>query len=393
MRLKDEAEFCLQKDHEHHCAGLRQVVYFNDQGPASLDALAATKADDFQACDTSADDVCLIAFTSGTTGAPKGCMHFHRDVLAMRPVSQARDQAGTGRCVLRHAATGLHLRPGRPAVLPRVGASTVLAEKLSPDSLLQLIQDFRATIVFTAPTFYRQMAALAGKYDLSSLKKSVSAGEALPDATRQLWKQASGLEMIDGIGGTEMIHVFVSSPPDEVRRGAIGRVVPGYIAQIVDDDMNPLPNGTAGRLAIKGPTGCRYLADERQRRFVQAGWNLPGDTFVQDDDGYLFYQARNDDMIVSAGYNIAGPEVEDALLRHPAVAECGVVGAPCDERGQVVKAFVVLKPGFEPGDALVAELQAFVKANIAPYKYPRAIEFVDAAAHRELQRFALRKMA
>ena len=160
--------------------------------------------------------------------------------------------------------------------------------KLSPDSLLQLIQDFRATIVFTAPTFYRQMAALAGKYDLSSLKKSVSAGEALPDATRQLWKQASGLEMIDGIGGTEMIHVFVSSPPDEVRRGAIGRVVPGYIAQIVDDDMNPLPNGTAGRLAIKGPTGCRYLADERQRRFVQAGWNLPGDTFVQDDDGYLF---------------------------------------------------------------------------------------------------------
>ena len=201
--------------------------------------------------------------------------------------------------------------------------------------------------------------------------------------------------MIDGIGGTEMIHVFVSSPPDEVRRGAIGRVVPGYIAQIVDDDMNPLPNGTAGRLAIKGPTGCRYLADERQRRFVQAGWNLPGDTFVQDDDGYLFYQARNDDMIVSAGYNIAGPEVEDALLRHPAVAECGVVGAPCDERGQVVKAFVVL-PGFEPGDALVAELQAFVKANIAPYKYPRAIEFVDALPRTEtgkLQRFALRKMA
>lgn len=250
--------------------------------------------------------------------------------------------------------------------------------------------------MFTAPTFYRQMAALAGKYDLSSLKKSVSAGEALPDATRQLWKQASGLEMIDGIGGTEMIHVFVSSPPDEVRRGAIGRVVPGYIAQIVDDDMNPLPNGTAGRLAIKGPTGCRYLADERQRRFVQAGWNLPGDTFVQDDDGYLFYQARNDDMIVSAGYNIAGPEVEDALLRHPAVAECGVVGAPCDERGQVVKAFVVLKPGFEPGDALVAELQAFVKANIAPYKYPRAIEFVDALPRTEtgkLQRFALRKMA
>jgi 2-aminobenzoate-CoA ligase len=193
-----------------------------------------------------------------------------------------------------------------------------------------------------------------------------------------------------------MIHVFVSSPPESVRRGAIGRVVPGYIAQIVDDDMNPVPNGTVGRLAIKGPTGCRYLADERQRRFVQKGWNLPGDTFVQDDDGYLFYQARNDDMIVSAGYNIAGPEVEDALLRHEAVAECGVVGAPDDERGQLVKAFVVLKPGFAPSEALVAALQQFVKATIAPYKYPRAIEFVSALPRTEtgkLQRFALRKMA
>ena len=274
-----------------------------------------------------------------------------------------------------------------------MGASTVLAEKLSPDSLLQLIQDFRATIVFTAPTFYRQMAALAGKYDLSSLKKSVSAGEALPDATRQLWKQASGLEMIDGIGGTEMIHVFVSSPPDEVRRGAIGRVVPGYIAQIVDDDMNPLPNGTAGRLAIKGPTGCRY--GRRAPAPIRAGWLEPAGRHLRAGRRRLsLLPARNDDMIVSAGYNIAGPEVEDALLRHPAVAECGVVAR--DERGQVVKAFVVLKPGFEPGDALVAELQAFVKANIAPYKYPRAIEFVDALPRTEtgkLQRFALRKMA
>jgi 2-aminobenzoate-CoA ligase len=202
--------------------------------------------------------------------------------------------------------------------------------------------------------------------------------------------------MIDGIGGTEMIHVYVSSPPESVRRGAIGRVVPGYVAQIVDDEMKPVPNGTVGRLAIKGPTGCRYLADERQRRFVQDGWNLPGDTFLQDDDGYLFYQARNDDMIVSAGYNIAGPEVEDALLRHEAVAECGVVGAPDDERGQVVKAFVVLKPGYEAGSELTAALQQFVKASIAPYKYPRAIEFVDALPRTEtgkLQRFALRKMA
>jgi len=277
-----------------------------------------------------------------------------------------------------------------------VGASAVLAEKLSPDTLLALIHDFRATISFTAPTFYRQMAALAPKYDISSLRKSVSAGEALPDATRQLWRQATGIEMIDGIGGTEMIHVFVSSSPEEVRQGAIGKAVPGYVAEVVDEQMRPVPNGTVGRLAIKGPTGCRYLADERQQRFVQQGWNLPGDTFLRDDDGYFFYQARNDDMIISAGYNIAGPEVEDALLRHEAVAECGVVGAPDDDRGQLVKAYVVLKPGYEPDDALAAALQAFVKAGIAPYKYPRAIEFVDALPRTEtgkLQRFALRRMA
>ena len=397
-RLKDEAQFCAQPDHEHHCPGLSQVMYFNDTAPDALDALAAAKPDDFAACDTASDDVCLIAFTSGTTGSPKGCMHFHRDVLAMcdlfpkHVIKPGPDDifCGTPPLAFTFGLGGLLCFP------LRVGASTVLAEKLTPESLLELIQDFRATIVFTAPTFYRQMAALVGKFDLSSLKKSVSAGEALPDATRQLWKQASGIEMIDGIGGTEMIHVFVSSPPESVKRGAIGKVVPGYVAQVVDDDMNPVPNGTVGRLAVKGPTGCRYLADERQRRFVQSGWNLPGDTFMQDDEGYLFYQARNDDMIVSAGYNIAGPEVEDALLRHEAVAECGVVGAPCDERGQLVKAFVVLKPGYAPSDELVAAMQTFVKASIAPYKYPRAIEFVAALPRTEtgkLQRFALRKMA
>ncbi|MNX86940.1 Benzoate--CoA ligase [compost metagenome] len=397
-RLKDEARFCAEPGHEHHCPELAQVMYFNDGAPDALDALAAAKPDDFTACDTAADDVCLIAFTSGTTGSPKGCMHFHRDVLAMcdlfpkHVIKPGPDDifCGTPPLAFTFGLGGLLCFP------LRVGASTVLAEKLSPESLLELIQDFRATIVFTAPTFYRQMAALVGKFDLSSLKKSVSAGEALPDATRQLWKAASGIEMIDGIGGTEMIHVFVSSPPEAVKRGAIGKVVPGYVAQVVDDDMKPVPNGTVGRLAIKGPTGCRYLADDRQRRFVQQGWNLPGDTFMQDDEGYLYYQARNDDMIVSAGYNIAGPEVEDALLRHEAVAECGVVGAQDDERGQLVKAFVVLKPGFTPSDALVAEMQAFVKASIAPYKYPRAIEFVAALPRTEtgkLQRFALRQMA
>ncbi|QBU88211.1 2-aminobenzoate-CoA ligase [Bordetella pertussis] len=397
-RLKDEALHCAAPAHEHYCPGLGQVMLFNDGAPDALDARAAAKPEDFPACDTAADDVCLIAFTSGTTGAPKGCMHFHRDVLAMcdlfprHVIRPGPDDifCGTPPLAFTFGLGGLLCFP------LRVGASAVLAEKLSPDTLLALIHDFRATISFTAPTFYRQMAALAPKYDISSLRKSVSAGEALPDATRQLWRQATGIEMIDGIGGTEMIHVFVSSPPEEVRQGAIGKAVPGYVAEVVDEQMRPVPNGTVGRLAIKGPTGCRYLADERQQRFVQQGWNLPGDTFLRDDDGYFFYQARNDDMIISADYNIAGPEVEDALLRHEAVAECGVVGAPDDDRGQLVKAYVVLKPGYEPDDALAAALQAFVKAGIAPYKYPRAIEFVDALPRTEtgkLQRFALRRMA
>jgi len=397
-QLLTEAEYCLDPDHPHFCASLQQIVVFNDKSDDSLEALAASKSDEFSVCDTAADDVCLIAFTSGTTGMPKGCMHFHRDVLAMcdlfpRHVIKPNEDdifCGTPPLAFTFGLGGLLCFP------LRVGASVVLAEKLSPDSLMALIQNFRATIVFTAPTFYRQMAGLATRYDISSLKKSISAGEALPDATRQLWKSATGIEMIDGIGGTEMIHVFVSSPPEEVRVGAIGKVVPGYMACIVDDDMNPVPHGTAGRLAVKGPTGCRYLADDRQRRFVQQGWNLPGDTFVQDDDGYFFYQARNDDMIVSAGYNIAGPEVEDALLHHDAVAECGVIGVPDEERGQIVKAFVVLKPGYSPTDEMTVLLQTFVKDTVAPYKYPRSIEFVEVLPRTEtgkLQRFALRQRA
>ncbi|CAG0956120.1 partial 2-aminobenzoate-CoA ligase, partial [Rhodocyclaceae bacterium] len=229
---------------------------------------------------------------------------------------------------------------------------------------------------------------------IGSLKKCVSAGEALPDATRQLWKQATGIEIIDGIGATEMIHIFISSPPEAVRRGAIGQVVPGYQARIVDDDGQPLPPGAVGRLAVKGPTGCRYLADVRQSQYVQDGWNLTGDAFSMDADGYFFYQARTDDMIVSAGYNIAGPEVESALLAHPAVAECGVVGVPDEERGQIVKAVVVLREGQVPSEALARELQDFVKRTIAPYKYPRAVEFAAALPRTEtgkLQRFRLRQ--
>jgi len=395
-RLAQEMESCREPSHAAYCPQLARVMYFNDAGAESLDTLAQGKPDTFTACDTAVDDVCLIAFTSGTTGKPKGCMHFHRDVLAMcdtfsrHVLRMAPDDVvgGTPPLAFTFGLGGLLCFP------LRVGASTVLLERLTPDDLLSAVDDFGITMTFTAPTFYRQMAELVPRHSLATLKKTVSAGEALPDATRQLWKEASGIEMIDGIGGTEMIHVYVSSTPEDVRRGAIGTVVPGYVAQVVDKDFKPVPPGTVGRLAVKGPTGCRYLDDERQRVFVQQGWNLPGDTFAMDEDGYLYYQARNDDMIISAGYNIAGPEVEGALLTHEAVAECGVVGEPDAQRGSIVKAFVVLKPGFVGDDALVRQLQEHVKQAIAPYKYPRAVEFVDSLPRTEtgkLQRFVLRR--
>jgi 2-aminobenzoate-CoA ligase len=275
----------------------------------------------------------------------------------------------------------------------RVGGSTVLMEKLGPDTLLETIQKHKATVCFTAPTMYRAMAGMAKHYDLRSLMKCVSAGEALPDPTRQLFKEATGIEIIDGIGSTEMIHIFISHTPERVRRGATGYAIPGYRATVLDDDGNRCKPGAIGRLAVKGPTGCRYLADDRQRNYVQGGWNVTGDAYLMDEDGYFFYQARTDDMIISAGYNIAGPEVEGALLAHPAVAECGVVGAPDEERGTIVKAYVMLKPGNERSDAMVKQLQEHVKNAIAPYKYPRAVEFVDALPRTEtgkLQRFKLR---
>jgi 2-aminobenzoate-CoA ligase len=277
-----------------------------------------------------------------------------------------------------------------------VGASTVLVEKVSPPDLMAAVQQFGATVMFTAPTSYRAMAAQAAAHDLSSLRKCVSAGEALPAATRKLWKDATGIEMIDGIGSTELLHIFISHDEAHAKPGATGVPVPGYTACIVDDELNPLPRGRVGRLAVKGPTGCRYLADDRQRQYVQGGWNLTGDAYLLDDDGFFVYQARTDDMIISGGYNIAGPEVESVLLAHPKVAECGVVGWPDEERGQVVKAFVVLRAGHAPSDALVRELQDYVKAQIAPYKYPRAIEFRDTLPRTEtgkLQRFRLREGA
>jgi 2-aminobenzoate-CoA ligase len=379
-------------------------LFFNDPeaGPDSLEGWIGNFSQPFPACPTAADDVALIAFTSGTTGQPKGTLHFHRDVIAMcdlfpRHVLKPRPEdifCGTPPIAFTFGLGGVLCFP------MRVGASTLLLESLSPEKMLAAIERHRASIVFTAPTFYRQMAGLASRFDLSSLRACVSAGEALPDATRQLWRQSTGIEMIDGIGSTEMIHIFISSAGREVRRGAIGKVVPGYQAMIVDERMNPLPPNTVGRLAVRGPTGCRYLSDERQKSYVQNGWNLPGDTFSMDEDGYFFYQARSDDMIISAGYNIAGPEVEAALMTHPAIAECGVVGAPDPERGQIVRAYVVVHPGAieQSGGAaaLTQALQEHVKQAIAPYKYPRSIIFRDQLPRTEtgkLQRFRLRAEA
>ena len=378
------------------CPTLKTVAYWSDDGPGSLDRLAAARTAEFRNADTAAEDVALIAFTSGTTGKPKGTMHFHRDVIAMCdcfPRSCLKPTEDDVFCGTPPIAFTFGL--GGMLCFPlRFGASTVLVEKLAPDSLLETIQKFRASVCFTAPTMFRAMAGIAKNYDLASLRKCVSAGEALPDATRQLFKSATGLEIIDGIGSTEMIHIFISHTPERVRRGATGYAIPGYRAAVLNDEGRPCRPGEIGRLAVKGPTGCRYLADERQANYVQNGWNLTGDAYAMDADGYFFYQARTDDMIISAGYNIAGPEVEGALLGHPAVAECGVVGWPDEERGTIVKAFVVLKPGTPGSEALAEDLKQHVKKTIAPYKYPRAIEFLDALPRTEtgkLQRFKLRK--
>ena len=334
--------------------------------------------ENFTACDTAADDVCLIAFTSGTTGEPKGTMHFHRDMLAIcdtyaKHVLRAEPTdrfTGSPPLAFTFGLGGLVLFP------LRIGASTVLLEKTAPDDLLAAIAKHKVTVCFTAPTAYRAMLGKLKEHDISSLRKCVSAGETLPKATFEAWQAATGIKILDGIGATEMLHIFIGSPEHEVRAGSTGKPVPGYEARILDDDGNVAPPGTVGRLAVRGPTGCRYLADDRQKKYVQNGWNVTGDTYLMDADGYFFYQARSDDMIISAGYNIAGPEVESALLTHAAVAECGVVGAPDEERGQIVKAYVVLRAGMTGDAAMTKALQDHVKATIAPYKYPRAIEFV-----------------
>lgn len=378
---------------------LKTVVPFNaPTEPGSLAVRSAGKDGNFTACATAADDIAMLAFTSGTTGKPKAAVHTHRDVLAAcetwpRHVLRATPED----IVVGSPPLAFTFGLGGLLVFPMwAGASVYYPEgPYTPESLVRTIHEVGATICYTAPTFYRQAAPFARELGVGRLRICVSAGEGLPDATRQLWKQASGIEMLDGIGATEMFHIFISSAGGEVRRGAIGKVVPGYVAKVVDDEGREVPRGTIGKLAVVGPTGCRYLEDERQANYVRDGWNYPGDAFLQDDDGYFFYQARADDMIITAGYNIGGPEVEDALLKHPAVAECGVIGKPDEERGMIVKAFCVLKPGHTGDAAMVKALQDHVKATIAPFKYPREIEFVAALPRTEtgkLQRFRLRQM-
>jgi 2-aminobenzoate-CoA ligase len=374
------------------------VVAYGGEDEGDLTRLAEQMPTEFEPVQTAADDVALLAFTSGTTGRPKGTLHFHRDVIAVCDTFskyQLKPEpddvfTGTPPLAFTFGLGGILLFP------LRVGASTLLVERATPPELAKLIAEHDVTVCFTAPTAYRAMLGSGGAEKLRSLRRAVSAGEHLPEQTWRAFHEATGVKIIDGIGSTEMLHIFVGAADDDIRPGSTGKAVPGYQAAVVDDDGQPLPDGEMGRLAVKGPTGCRYLADPRQSVYVQNGWNITGDTFVRDSDGYFWYQARSDDMIIASGYNIAGPEVEEALLAHPDVNECGVVAMPDEQRGNIVAAFVVLKPGVAGDDVKVKELQDFVKQQIAPYKYPRFISFVDELPRTntgKLQRFRLREIA
>jgi 2-aminobenzoate-CoA ligase len=375
--------------------GLTRLLYGGSKQD-DLTQLAARKPVQLQNVATAADDVCILAFTSGTTGKPKATMHFHRDVLAIADtfsrhlLHPAPDDLFAGSPPLAFTF-GL----GQAVVFPlRAGAATYLLEQPSPAALLAAIEAHGITVLATAPTAYRAMIPDLKAAKVASLRACVSAGETLPKATWDAVHEASGIRLIDGIGSTEMLHIFISAAGDEVRPGSTGRPVPGYVAEVQDPDGHPVPVGELGRLAVKGPTGCRYLRGDRQASYVRDGWNITGDVYAQDADGYFHYQARADDMIVSSGYNIAGPEVEEALLRHPDVAETAVIGVPDEDRGMIVKAVVVLRPGAELGAEPSKTLQDFVKSQIAPYKYPRVIEFADTlprTATGKLQRFRLRE--
>ncbi len=396
-RVGDECEaaFLSHADGSEREGG--RVVHFNSDAQYSLEPLMRTKPTQFRDCDTAATDTAIIAFTSGTTGEGKGTMHSHRDILAITDCfpryilkPDANDIfCGSPPLAFTYALGGLLLFP------IRFGASSLLLEQASPPHLLKAIGEYKPTICFTAPTAYRAMAGMLDGHDVSSLKKCVSAGETLPVSVFEQWKEATDLKIIDGIGATEMLHIFISASGNDIRPGATGKAVPGYEAKVIDEEGNELPPGSVGRLAVRGPTGCCYLDNfTQQKKYVERGWNLTGDSYKLDADGYFWYQARSDDMIISGGYNIAGPEIENVLLEHESVMECAVVGEPDKERGHVVKAFIVLRTGHQPGPDLVKELQDFVKARIAPYKYPRSVEFTDTLPRTstgKLQRYRLRE--
>ena len=389
-RVSADLESAMQK------RGGGQVLRFNATDANSLEARMASKPPTFASVQTFADDPAIVAFTSGTTGRAKGAVHFHRDLLAAgdtygRHVLAPRWDdvfVASPSIAFTYALGGVVLFP------MRVGAASALIEQASPALLAEAIEKFRATIVFTSPTGYRAMLKQAGEFDWKSLRACVSAGETLPAATFDAWLKATGIALMDGIGSTEMLHIFVGSPAAEAKSGSTGRAVPGYRAKVVDEHGNEVPHGTIGRLAVTGPTGCRYLANpEQQRNYVQRGWNLTGDAYRQDEDGYFWFEARTDDLIISSGYNVSGIEVENVLIAHAAVAECAVVGVPDDARGHLVKAVVVLAADAVASDGLARELQDFVKARLAPYKYPRVIEFVKELPKTltgKIQRFRLR---
>ncbi len=392
-RLMDELVACAKSSRF-----LKKVIGFDGTAnhDAELDRIALGKSVRFDAVTTRRDDVALLGFTSGTTGEPKATMHFHRDLLIIADgyakeilqVTPADVFVGSPPLAFTFGLGGL-------AIFPlRFGATATLLENASPANMIEIIETYKATISFTAPTAYRVMlAAMDGGADLSSLRIAVSAGETLPAPVFNDWVKKTGKPILDGIGSTEMLHIFISNRIDDAAPASTGRPVTGYEAKIVDDDMKEKPRGEVGWLAVRGPTGCRYLADSRQHAYVRDGWNLTGDAFVQDADGYFHFISRTDDMIISSGYNIAGPEVEAALLSHPDVKECAVVSIPDEERGQIVQAHVVLRTGVAGDPETARKLQDHVKATIAPYKYPRSVKFTDTLPKTQtgkLQRFRLR---
>ena len=393
-RIADELVACAKTS-----KFLKQVVNFDGTSnhDAELDRVALSKPVRFEAVKTGRDDVALLGFTSGTTGVPKATMHFHRDLLIVAD-GYAREVLGVTEddVFVGSPPLAFTFGLGGLAIFPlRFGATATLLENASPNEMVDIIQTYQATICFTAPTAYRaMMAAMEKGADLSSLRLAVSAGETLPAPVFENWTAKTGKPILDGIGSTELLHIFITNRIGDAIAGSTGRPVSGYEAKVVDDDMNELPAGVPGKLAVRGPTGCRYLADIRQANYVKNGWNITGDAFVRDANGRLCFVARADDMIISAGYNIAGPEVEAALLTHPDVAECAVVGTADEERGQIVSAFVVLKAGARRDDLQAKLLQDHVKARIAPYKYPRAVTFIDALPKTQtgkIQRFRLRE--